>query len=67
MVVYGRANLASDVAPPKTPSAKWSVHLEAFRTGDYEAAIEAGTAVIDEVRRSTAGTRPAGSEDERVL
>jgi creatinine amidohydrolase len=67
MVVYGRANLASDVAPPKEPSAKWSVHLEAFRTGDYEAAIEAGTAVIDEVRRNTAGTRPAGSEDERVL
>ncbi|MBH39621.1 MAG: hypothetical protein CL790_00135 [Chloroflexi bacterium] len=67
MVVYGRANLASTDAPAKIPDDSWQQHLEAYRVGDYDAALAAGRLTIDAVRLATAGRRPAGSEEQRFV
>ena len=67
MVVYGRANLASTDAPDKIPGDSWQQHLEAYRVGDYDAALAAGRLTIDAVRLATAGRRPAGSEEQRFV
>ena len=62
IVVYGRAYLASADAPGKTPDASWDEHLEAYRLGDYDRALEAGSKSIEAARQATAGRRPAGRE-----
>ena len=67
MVVYGRANLASTDAPAKIPDDSWQQHLEAYRVGDYDAALAAGRLTIDAVRLATAGRQPAGSEEQRFV
>ena len=67
MVVYGRAYLASADAPGKTPDASWDEHLEAFRLGDYDRALQAGSKSIEAARQATAGRRPAGFDGERIV
>ena len=67
MVVYWRAYLASADSPGKTPDEFWNEHLEAFRLGDYDRALQAGSKSIEAARRATAGRRPAGFEGERIV
>ena len=67
MIVYARANLASADSPGKTPDGSWDEHLEAYRLGDYDRALEAGRKSIESARLATAGRRPAGREDERIV
>ena len=67
MVVYWRAYLASADSPGKTPDESWNEHLEAFRVGDYDRALQAGGKSIEAARRATAGRRPAGREGERYV
>ena len=49
MIAHARAFLPANDQPSKGPEG-WSEHLEAFRCGDYDAAYEAGAAVIARVR-----------------
>ena len=67
MVVFGRAYLASADAPGKTPNPAWLEHQEAYRVGDYDRALAAGSKAIQAARQATAGRRPAGSEGERLV
>ena len=67
MVVYWRAYLASADSPGKTPDESWNEHLEAFRVGDYDRALQAGGKSIEAARQATAGRRPAGREGERYV
>lgn len=66
IVVYGRAYLAQQDQVAKDPPG-WAEHLEAFRTGDYAAALRSGATVIENARLATAGRRPAGSSGPRVV
>ena len=59
--------LASADSPGKTPDEFWNEHLEAFRVGDYDRALQAGGKSIEAARRATAGRRPAGREGERYV
>ena len=67
MVVYGRAHLAGADAPAKIPDESWHQHLQAYRVGDYDAALAAGQVTIENIRLATAGRRTAGSEDQRLI
>ena len=67
LVVYARANLASAHSPNKTPDDSWDEHLAAYLLGDYDRALEAGSKSIEAARLTTAGRRPAGREDERIV
>jgi len=66
MVVYSRASLARAHSVDKFPTHAWVTHYEAYRLGDYAAALQAGTEVIEWARQRTAGKRPAGTEYERI-
>ncbi|MDE2869139.1 MAG: creatininase family protein [Chloroflexota bacterium] len=67
MVVFGRAYLASADSPGKTPNPAWLEHQEAYRVGDYDRALAAGSKAIEATRQATAGRRPAGFDGERIV